>query len=84
MRKGGITALFCAFRLEYIRIQPQHKKILAGRPYILVHCFILVYCYLLAYYLLACRPYFDVDPSPPLRLAVALSSNVMPKGRKIP
>lgn len=76
------------------RIQPQHKKILAGRPYILVHCFILVYCYLLvhyplvhyplAHYLLAHRPYFDVDPKPPLRLAVALSSNVMPKGRKIP
>lgn len=75
MRKGGTTALFCAFRLEYNR----NIKILAGRPYILVHCFILVYCYLLAH-----RPYFDVDPKPPLRLAVALSSNVMPKGRKIP
>lgn len=81
MRKGGTTALFCAFRLEYNR---NIKKILAGRPYILVHCFILVYCYLLVHYLLAHRPYFDVDPKPPLRLAVALSSNVMPKGRKIP
>lgn len=70
------------------RIQPQHKKILAGRPYILVHCYLLVHYllvhYLLAHYLLAHRPYFDVDPKPPLRLAVALSSNVMPKGRKIP
>lgn len=80
MRKGGTTAFLC---LSF-RIQPQHKKILAGRPYILVHCFILVYCYLLVHYLLAHRPYFDVDPKPPLRLAVALSSNVMPKGRKIP
>lgn len=79
MRKGGITALFCAFRLEYNR----NIKILAGRPYILVYCYLLVH-YLLAHYLLAHRPYFDVDPKPPLRLAVALSSNVMPKGRKIP
>lgn len=74
MRRGGTTALFLCLSF---RIQPQHKKILAGRPYILVH-------YLLAHYLLAHRPYFDVDPKPPLRLAVALSSNVMPKGRKIP
>lgn len=70
------------------RIQPQHKKILADRPYILVYCYLLVHYllvhYLLAHYLLAHRPYFDVDPKPPLRLAVALSSNVMPKGRKIP
>lgn len=80
MRKGGTTALFCAFRLEYNR---NIKKFLQADLIFL--CTAIFLCTIFLHtILLAHRPYFDVDPKPPLRLAVALSSNVMPKGRKIP
>lgn len=81
MRKGGITALFCAFCLEYNR---NIKKFLQADLIFLCTALFLCTAIFLHTILLAHRPYFDVDPKPPLRLAVALSSNVMPKGRKIP
>ncbi len=81
MRKGGTTALFCAFRLEYNR---NIKKFLQADLIFLCTALFLCTAIFLHTILLAHRPYFDVDPKPPLRLAVALSSNVMPKGRKIP
>mgnify|MGYP007092551765 CR=1 FL=1 len=86
MRKGGTTALFCAFRLEYNRnIKNSCRQTLYSCA-LLYSCVLLSSCtlFFLHTILLAHRPYFDVDPKPPLRLAVALSSNVMPKGRKIP
>ncbi len=84
MRKGGITALFLRLRLAYsCRTKNSGKQALYSCTQVMSISTFLHTGYFDAD-ILARRPYFDVDPRPPLRLAVALSSNVMPKGRKIP